>query len=396
MQAKTRKSGYRKSTESAGVTDIRPLDFDVLIAGAGIAGLALARELHRRNASFVAIEQRHVLADAGLAINLPGNAIAALRELGLGDDLSRHGSPVARRDYRSSSGRLLFSIDEVALWGVDNTPRCMRRADLAALLTQDIPESAFLRACSVTSATIGDDGVEIRTAEGHALSGEYLVGADGVHSTVRKWCLPDSTTSVAHLADKSWRFIASNPGVDCWTVWMGKSAIILLIPCGPNEVYGWATISGRIADDNDLSKLVDHSHGFPLMVRKVLDEAVATPQAVFLSPLNEVRPSQWGRGRAILIGDAAHATAPVWAQGAALALEDSLVLARLLSEQTDPSRLTEKFAGMRQARVGHVQKMTDRASKASRLPGYLRNALFEIFGPRIYSNTYGPLRYPIT
>jgi 2-polyprenyl-6-methoxyphenol hydroxylase-like FAD-dependent oxidoreductase len=366
--------------------------YDVVVVGAGIAGVALTRELHRRNISCVALERRPALVDAGLAINLPGNAIAALRSLGLDKDLQSYGVPIGRREYRTDTGRLLFDIDEVSFWGEENIPRCMLRSDLAKLLTRDIPDEAVVRDCAVTSAAFDEDVVAITTAGGDVLSAKYLVGADGVNSSVREWCMPGESTSIAHLADASWRFIASNPGINCWTVWMGKKAIFLLIPCGLNKVYGWATINGGASDDRNGTSLLDYAKSFPAAVSQTVGEALSNSNGIFRSPLNEVRPFQWGRGRAILIGDAAHATAPVWAQGAALALEDSLTLAQLISSEPNAELLLEKYVSMRRARVCHVQAMTDRASKVARLPAYLRSILFPILGPISYRNTYGPLK----
>ena len=84
----------------------------VLIAGGGIAGLAMRRALSQRGVSSLVLERRREPDGAGLAINLPGNAVQALGQLGLGEDLRRVGSPVRRREYRTASGRLLFAIDE--------------------------------------------------------------------------------------------------------------------------------------------------------------------------------------------------------------------------------------------------------------------------------------------
>lgn len=367
----------------------------VVVVGAGIAGLALTRELCRRDVPVVTLEHRPQLVDAGLAINLPGNAIAALRELGLGDDLHHYGAPIMRREYRMSSGRLLFQVDEGAFWGTDNTPRCMRRSDLASLLIKDVPIDAVLRRCSVALASLGEDSVQVTTSEGEQLTGSYVVGADGVHSTVRQRCFPDSMTSVAQLGQASWRFIAANPGVDCWTVWLGKKAIVLLIPIGPEEVYCWATITADAQSSRDPAALLRYTNDFEVKPRRVLEQALKDPSAMFNSPLNEIRLPGWSRGRAILIGDAAHATAPVWAQGAALAMEDSLVLADLLARDMDPRRIGQEFERLRQTRVRHVQAVTDRASKISRLPAFLRNAMMAFMGPLSYKSAYGPLRTPI-
>lgn len=99
-------------------------------------------------------------------------------------------------------------------------------------------------------------------------------------------------------------------------------------------------------------------------------------------------------GGRVLIGDAAHATAPVWAQGAALAAEDALVLAELLNELGDWSVAGDEFERRRRPRVEHVQAMTDKLSHAARLPGWLRDSLLPIVGPRTYRQTSRPFARP--
>jgi glycine/D-amino acid oxidase-like deaminating enzyme len=86
----------------------------VLIVGGGIAGLSLARALGRRDIAFVVVDRLGGAPDAGLALNLPGNAVRALLALDLGDDIVGRGVPIRRREYRNARGRLL---DEAAFWG---------------------------------------------------------------------------------------------------------------------------------------------------------------------------------------------------------------------------------------------------------------------------------------
>ena len=106
----------------------------VLIVGGGVAGLSLARALRQRGIEFVVVDRHDASRDAGLGLNLPGNAIQALCRLDLGDDISLRGRPIRRREYRNAKGRLLFAVDEAAFWGNAVTSRCVRRGDLLDLL----------------------------------------------------------------------------------------------------------------------------------------------------------------------------------------------------------------------------------------------------------------------
>ena len=224
---------------------------------------------------------------------------------------------------------------------------------------------------------------------------DFLVGADGVHSRVRTSVFGSGGSRAALLSAASWRFVTTNPGVDCWCVWSGAGGTLLLIPLDADRVYGYASATRGGPVDVDPHWLQSTFGDYPELVRHAVSSALAEPSSLYHSPVEEVRLQSWHRGRVVLIGDAAHATAPVWAQGAALAAEDALVLAALLAEHDDWATVGDEFERRRRPRVEHVQKMTDRLSRAAGLPGWLRDAVLPILGQRIYRETYAPLRKPV-
>ncbi len=138
--------------------------------------------------------------------------------------------------------------------------------------------------------------------------------------------------------------------------------------CG--DAYAWISASGDLAAGLDLGGLRRAFASFPRLVRDTVETILAQPAAIHHSPLDEVRIPAWTRDRVVLVGDAAHATAPVWAQGAALALEDALVLADLLAETGDWRSIGPDYERLRRPRVAHVQAMTDRLSRTARMPDW--------------------------
>lgn len=363
----------------------------VVIAGGGIGGLAAALALHRAGVPAIVFEGRDEPADGGLAVNLPGNAIRALDGLGLAGDLGGLGSPVRRREYRGESGRLLFSVDETRFWGSGAQPRCVRRAGLIELLEHGLPAGVLRRGRRVTSVTqeAGGDTAPVTAglADGTAEPCDFLVGADGVHSAVRGAVAGERSPRAALVSGASWRFMVPNPGVECWTGWAGRGGtVFLLIPAGGGEAYGWACAPGH--DQADPRAAFAR---FPAIVRDTLDAAWTQTGSVYHSPLEEVRLPEWGRGRVLLIGDAAHAMAPVWAQGAALALEDALVLAELLAARGDWDRAGAEYERRRRPRVEHVAAATGRMSRLAGVPPRVRDPLMPFAGPRGYRAAYRPL-----
>ncbi|MGH8773795.1 MAG: FAD-dependent monooxygenase [Jiangellaceae bacterium] len=367
----------------------------VLVVGGGIAGFAAARALERRGIGSVVVDRLAAPPAGGLGLNLPGNAVQALRSLGVGDELAERGVPIRRREYRNAKGRLLFAVDESAFWGTSVSSVCVRRSDLLDLLRAGVPADTVRWGTTVTGLTAGPDDVRVHLGDGRTEAYTLVVGADGVRSAVRRVILGDADPRPALLSAESWRFVVPNPGVACWTVWSGAEGTFLLIPVDADHVYGYASATRGGTIGADVEWLSSTFARFPDLVQATVTALMATPSSLYPSPVEEVRVERWSTQRGVLIGDAAHATGPVWAQGAALAVEDALVLADLLADRDDWTHVGEDFERRRRPRVSHVQKMTDRLSRVARLPTWLRDPIAPIVGPRTYRETYGPLRQPV-
>ena len=360
---------------------------DVLVVGGGIAGLALARALRRRDVP-VTVAERSLSDGGGLAINLPGNAVAAFAALGLADGLQKLGRPTGRREYRTHRDRLLFAVDEDAFWGPEARPRCVRRPDLLGLLADglDVP---VRRPAEVTDVRPAHGGADVSFADDTRQRYGFVAGADGVRSVVRAVAVGGDGPRESLLSPACWRFMAPNPGVDCWTLWSGPGGALLLIPVDDEQVYGYASATGGRHVGPDVPWLHETFASYPAPVRRVLD-GLTDPCR---SPVEEVRTSRWASGRCVLVGDAAHATAPVWAQGAALAVEDGLVLADLLAGG-DWDAAGAAYEQLRRDRIAHVRSATDRFARAAALPVWLRDLVVPLIGPKTYRETYAILRHP--
>lgn len=337
--------------------------YRLLVVGGGIAGFGLARALSLRGLSCTVVERYPAAPEPGLGLNLPGNAVRALDSLGLAEQVVDRGMRIRRREYRNQAGRLLFAVDEEAFWGGPSV--CLRRGDLLDLLQASTPAVIPRRGTPLVGAEVVGDGVRVRFGAGPAETFDLVVGADGVHSSVRAAVSPEGGLRRSLMTGASWRFTAPNPGVDCWTAWSGAGGTFLLIPVDTQHVYGYASATRGGAAGDDPQWLAATSASFPAPVRDTVTSLLDEDGRLHHSPVAEVRCERWSRGRMVLIGDAAHATGPVWAQGAAMALEDAVVLADLLADHRGWSTTGAEFERLRRPRVTHVQAATDQMTPRS-------------------------------
>ena len=368
----------------------------VLVVGGGVAGFGVARALSSRGVPCTLVERLEPMPASVLGLNLPGNAVRALGALGVGDEAVRSGRPILRREYRTSADRVLFEIDEAEFWSGVAPSVCLRRTALLDLLRAGVDPATVRWGCPFVHAEPAGEAVRVQLGTGPTEEFGFVVGADGVHSATRQAVVGEESLRSSRMSVASWRFQAPNPGIGCWTAWSGRAGTFLLIPVDAEHVYGYASTTRRGSGMDSTDWLADTSRAFPAPVREAVDAALAHPAELYYSPVEEVHAERWSLGRITLIGDAAHAMGPVWAQGAGLALEDALVLAALLAERTDWANVGAEFETIRRPRVAPVQAATDKLSRIAGLPIWLRDLVGPVLGPRTYREAYGPLRTPLS
>ena len=362
----------------------------VLVVGAGLAGLAAARTLHRAGATVRVVERSATPTREGMGIYLPGNAVRALRQLGLEADVTDRAHRIERQRFSDHRARLLVEVRVDEVWAGVGACLALSRADLHdALLAgaDDVPITWGTRPVSLT--TVGDE-VVAELDDGSADHFELVLGADGLHSSVRRLALGDGDPRP--VGQHARRFVLAGVGGPdpTWSVLLGRGTSFLTIPIGGGRLYCYCDGPPDSAGLPVRELLRGYAEPVPGLLDR-LDEG-AGGVSVQEGAIEELTLETWSRGPVLLIGDAAHATSPNMAEGAAMAFEDAVVLAESLIAASDLAGGLTLFQHRRQPRTAWVREQTHRRDRARSLPPVLRNQVLARFGRRIFLANYEPLR----
>jgi len=314
-----------------------------MIVGAGIGGLTTAIALQRGGVETAVFERAGELAEVGAGILLAANAIRALADLGLSDEVSQLGTPASAGLIRSWSGETLAEVPARELEKRSGAPSvAVHRADLQGLLLKEAGEKNVVLGAECSGFEQDDEGVTAIFADGTEERGDLLIGADGLYSTVRARLFGPQKPHYAGYT--AWRAIVEpdrellpwGTGFETW----GKGARFGCAHIGGGRVYWFATRNapegqrdGPVGSPSGpkaaLTRLFDGwHHPVPDLIAETEERVIRRDDLYDRAPLS----GSWGEGRVTLLGDAAHPATPNLGQGACQAIEDAVALARCLEQ----------------------------------------------------------------
>jgi 2-polyprenyl-6-methoxyphenol hydroxylase-like FAD-dependent oxidoreductase len=339
-----------------------------LIIGGGVAGPVAAMFFKRAGIDAEIYEARSD-ADpyAGWFLNLAGNGIEVLKTLGIDAPISAEGSPAPRMIMWNGQGKQLGEVRNGARAGLTESV-IIRRGVLQqrlhdAATSQGIPIffDKKLRGIEIT----GDHGVIASFEDGSTACGDFLVGADGIHSRARQIINPDAPKPTYSGLVSTGGFtnrpaLPPTPGTQHFL--FGKRAFFGYHVRASGEIY-WFNNHGRaqepgrseldaiVSEDWQQRLLEMHRDDLP-----VIQEIIrSTASGIGAFPIYDIPPQPiWHKGPVVLLGDAVHAIAPSSGQGASLALEDAAILAKCLR---DLAPLDQAFATYERLRRQRVERM---------------------------------------
>jgi 2-polyprenyl-6-methoxyphenol hydroxylase-like FAD-dependent oxidoreductase len=361
----------------------------VLIVGAGIAGLALARALRRRGITAEVVERMTEWDAGGAGMYLPGNSVRALDELGIWPKVAARANPIMRQRFLDHRGRLLVDIDVRRYWKDVGGCVAIHRAALHEALRTENTEGQVRLGISVLELHDDGHGTSVRLSDGSTGDYDLVVGADGVHSGIRTLALDGPPAR--YVGQASWRFVAAGfPETSDWNVMLGRGRAFLTVALGNGTVYCYADVNTSDLAHARATEWRESFADFADPVPRLLDHA----GDAYFAPIEEVAPPAWTAGRIVLVGDAAHASSPNMAQGAAMAFEDALVLADVLATSQPLAEALLEYERRRTPRVTWVHEQTHRRDRTRSLPPIVRNLTLRLAGDRIFHSNYRPLREP--
>lgn len=362
----------------------------ILVVGAGIGGLAAARGLRVAGFRPEVVEEQPAGAVPEGGIFLPGNATRALRRLGLDRPLGPLGQLIFRQVYQDAGGRALFELDTAALWAGAGESRALLRADLQRVMLTGVGGEVRYDT-AVRDLEILDDGAaKVEFADGRVAGYDLVVAADGRTSRIRERAGLSGEIVPTGRMDYS-GVVSGGPPLADWTSLLGEDSHFVAIPMGGRRIFYYGESVSEEVPADPRARLVEIFEGFGGCVPAILSAA----GEVYAAPIDEVVAERYSRGPVLLVGDAAHATAPTLAQGVAMALEDGVVLGEVLKRSgADVAAALAAYEKRRRSRCDLVRERTRENDLTRHAAPGERDPMLRKGGRRIFMDQYRELVEP--
>jgi 2-polyprenyl-6-methoxyphenol hydroxylase-like FAD-dependent oxidoreductase len=354
-----------------------------LIIGAGIAGPIAGILLSRIGIEAQVYEAWPHSTGVGGGLQIAPNGMHALAEAGLASDLMRRGAICESIDFYSQSGVRLGSVNRDMAERFGQPSVSMRRAVLNEAIIEKAWSSHVELYFEKRLARIEDrpdQPIVAHFADGSSAEGDFLIGADGVHSTVRDHVVPDAPkpfdTGLLGFGGFVPRSLLEAAGArPSLAMTFGQSGFFGYGYCAPDLRHGamcWSTQPARGLDAAtframDQAELRQHLRRFHAGWHDPIPQMIdALEEIVVTSTLDVATLPTWSRGRTLLIGDAAHATSPHAGQGASIALEDACRLVRALQGEPEIAIAFQNFERERRPRAERIVALARRNGNQKR------------------------------
>jgi 2-polyprenyl-6-methoxyphenol hydroxylase-like FAD-dependent oxidoreductase len=330
-----------------------------LIIGCGIGGPVTAMALREVGIDAEIFEAYGQGAeDVGSFLNIASNGLAALRVLGAHKKVLATAIPTPRMVMWSGSGKRLGEVANGLRLDDGTVSHTVLRSDLYRTIRDEAAQRGIPISYGKRLISYDDRGTDMvaRFEDGTEATGDLLIACDGVHSPTRR-ILDPQAPAPRYSGLYSFGGIVKDAGVTgepgVYNMVFGKRAFFGYSVAESGETWWFANLPRQLGDvpadwKPVLVKAFENDANFSA-------ELIANGDVELALPVHDLPPVPvWHRGRVLLTGDAAHATSPSSGQGASLAIEDAIVLARCLRDSGDHRQAFERFEAERRPRVERV------------------------------------------
>ncbi len=334
----------------------------VIVIGAGMGGLCAAIALRNNGHDVEVYEKVTEFKPVGAAISVWSNGVKCLNYLGLAEQAARIGGPMHHMAYvdgLTGDTMCQFSLAPL-VEEVGQQPYPMSRTLLQAMLREEFGLDKVRLGKRLVE--IVDDGSQVTAhfEDGTSATGDVLIGADGQHSTVRKYIL-GGPTELRYSGYVNWNGLVdgdeSLAPIDQWTTFVGEGKRVSLMPIADGRFYFFFDVplpKGLPEDRQTLrGDLKGYFDGWATPVQELIERL--DPMTTNRVEICDIEPFHtWAKGGVALLGDAAHSTTPDIGQGGCQAMEDAVALAISLQTNT---------LGIEDALVRYQNRRNERAAE---------------------------------
>lgn len=365
---------------------------DVLVVGAGIAGPTLANWLHRGGHQVTLVEQAPHPRRGGHVVDFWGAGYDVARRLGVAGEMERRGFRLRELRTVTATGRRLGSLDPAgAVSAAGERYVSIARSDLAEVLLAAVPDGVeLIRGETVTALEEGVDRVRVRLGSGATTDVDLVVGADGLHSQVRRLAFgpeerfehPLGIVAAAFEVDEAH---PAEEGVAVMHAGVGFGVVRFPVPGGGTMVLLTVRHDGPLPRDAGAQQalLRERLAGADRPTAQLL-AAMPRARSFYCDRASQIRMPSWSRGRVTLVGDAAAAPSLLAGQGSALAMVEAYVLAAELARpggrDAALARYEQRLARFVRAKQEAATGMATVFAPANRSRLLLRNAAMTLAG----------------